>query len=80
VVSNTGSSAISGWKLGWTWSGSPQITSLWNGVLSQSGSSVSVTNASYNAAIAPGSSVTVGFVANGTSTAPSGLTLNGASC
>jgi hypothetical protein len=80
TVSNTGSSAISGWKLGWTWTGSPQITSLWNGVASQSGSSVSVTNASYNATISPGSSVTVGFVANGTSATPSGLTLNGASC
>jgi hypothetical protein len=80
TVSNTGSSAISGWKLGWTWTGSPQITSLWNGVASQSGSSVSVNNASYNATISPGSSVTVGFVANGTSATPSGLTLNGASC
>jgi hypothetical protein len=80
VVSNTGSSAISGWKLGWSWSGSPQITSLWNGVVSQSGSTVSVTNAPYNSTISPGSSVTVGFVANGANATPSGLTLNGASC
>jgi Glycosyl hydrolase family 12/Cellulose binding domain len=80
VVANSGTTAISGWKLAWTFPGSQQISSLWNGVVTQSGSSVSVANASYDATISPGSSVTVGFTANGTSAAPSGLTLNGASC
>jgi hypothetical protein len=70
VVTNTGTSTKNGWKLGWTQPSGTTITNLWNGVLSQSGSSVTVTNASYNGSLAPNSSVTVGFTANGSSGSP----------
>jgi endoglucanase len=74
VISDTGSSAVSAWRAAWTWPGSQQITNGWNGVFAQSGTSVTVTNASYNGNIAPGGSVTIGFTANGT--APSTLAVN----
>jgi cellulose 1,4-beta-cellobiosidase len=82
VIKNTGSAAVNGWTLAWTFPGDQKITQLWNGSYAQSGEAVRVTNASYNAAIAPGSTVTVGFTGTFTSndTSPSAFTLNGASC
>jgi hypothetical protein len=75
VVKNTGSGTLNGWKLGWTYPGNQHISSLWNGVLSQSGAAVTVGNASYNASIAPGGTATVGFTAtySGTNTAPASI-------
>ena len=66
TVTNTGSSSLSGWQLGWTLPGDQKINSLWNGSYTQSGQQVAVTPASYNGTIAPGSSVTVGFTATDT--------------
>jgi hypothetical protein len=76
VVTNTGSSALNGWKLGWTFPGTQSVDDLWNGDSSQSGADVTVTNASYNAKLTPGASTTVGFIAtdSGTNTAPSSIT------
>jgi hypothetical protein len=75
VVKNTGSGTLNGWKLGWTYPGNQQISSLWNGVLSQSGAAVTVGNASYNASIASGGTVTAGFTGtySGTNTAPASI-------
>jgi cellulose 1,4-beta-cellobiosidase len=82
VVKNTGSSTINGWTLAWAFPGDQKITQLWNGSYTQSGEAVRVTNASYDAAIPPGSTVTVGFTGTFTSndTSPSAFTLNGTSC
>ena len=82
VIKNTGGSAINGWTLAWTFPGDQKITQLWNGSYTQSGEAVRVTNASYNAAIAPGGTVTVGFTGTFTSndTSPSAFTLNGTPC
>jgi beta-glucosidase len=63
-VVNPGSSPLSSWKVTWSQSG-VTVSSLWNGVLSQSGSSFSVTNAPYNGSVAPGASTSFGFTANG---------------
>ena len=82
VIKNTGSTTINGWTLAWTFPGDQKITQLWNGSYTQSGEAVRVTNASYNAAIPPGSTATVGFTGTFTSndTSPSAFTLNGTSC
>ncbi len=82
VIGNTGSSAVSSWSLGFTFPGDQKITSNFNGGFSQSGESATLTNASYNGAIAPGGSVTVGFQGTWTSSdaAPTSFTLNGATC
>jgi len=71
VVKNTGSGTLNGWRLGWTFPGNQAITSLWNGSYTQSGASVSVTNASYDGTLAPGGTATVGFTATGSSASPS---------
>jgi cellulose 1,4-beta-cellobiosidase len=75
VVTNTGSAPLNGWQLGWTFPGSQAVSNLWNGTDTQSGDKVTVTNASYNATLAPGASATVGFTAtdSGSDTAPSSV-------
>jgi acetylxylan esterase len=82
TVGNTGTSPISGWKLAFTFPGDQKITSAWNATVSQSGESVTATNVSYNAAISPGASTSLGLQGTWTSndTAPSGFTVNGTAC
>ncbi|MFB7676522.1 cellulose binding domain-containing protein [Kitasatospora purpeofusca] len=55
-VANTGPAAIQRWQLRWTWPGAATVSDFWNGPLSQQGRAVTVTNADYNGALAPGSS------------------------
>jgi Glycosyl hydrolase family 12/Cellulose binding domain len=74
VVTNTGSGTLNGWQLGWTFPDSDTISSLWNGTYTQSGSNVTVTNASYDGTLAPGATATVGFTATGNSGTPSSVT------
>ncbi|MBV9857404.1 MAG: glycoside hydrolase family 11 protein [Streptosporangiaceae bacterium] len=82
TISNTGTSAISGWTLNFTFPGDQHITSAWNGAASQSGENATLTNASYNGTIAPGGNTSVGFQGTWTSSdaAPSSFTLNGTAC
>lgn len=80
-IQNTGTVALNGWTLSWTFPGSQQITQLWNGAMTQTGAVVSVTNLSYNASIAPGASYNdAGFIANGTSGLPTNFAINGTPC
>ncbi|MEU0205014.1 cellulase family glycosylhydrolase [Streptomyces canus] len=60
-VTNAGSTALSSWKVTWTWPGSQKVTSMWNASYTQTGSTVTATNASHNGAVAVGSSATFGF-------------------
>jgi cellulose 1,4-beta-cellobiosidase len=76
VVRNTGSSALNGWRIGWTLPGGEAITNLWNGTLTQSGQAVTVTNASYNAAVPAGGTVTVGFTATTTNSSNSPISVS----
>jgi hypothetical protein len=70
VTVTAGSSAINGWAVKWSLSSGQAITQLWSGTLSTSGSAVTVTNASYNGALAAGTSTTFGFLASGTPSTP----------
>ena len=81
-ITNTGSSPINGWTLKFTFPGNQQVTQGWNGVYSQSGSNVTVTNASYNGSIPPGATVNPGFNGSwsGSNPSPTAFTLNGAAC
>ncbi|WP_310968099.1 MULTISPECIES: cellulose-binding domain-containing protein [unclassified Amycolatopsis] len=81
TVTNLGS-PVTGWQVGWTFSGNERITQLWNGTPAQSGAQVSVTNASWNGAVATGGTVSFGFNATsgGSPAAPSAFTLNGVAC
>ncbi|WP_266384742.1 cellulase family glycosylhydrolase [Streptomyces canus] len=60
-VTNSGSTALSSWKVTWTWPGSQKVTSLWNASYTQTGSTVTATNASHNGAVAVGASASFGF-------------------
>jgi cellulose 1,4-beta-cellobiosidase len=80
-IQNTGAVPLNGWTLTWTFPGSQQVASLWNGNATQSGAAVTVTNLSYNASIAPGASYNdVGFTANGPSGVPPSFSINGTPC
>jgi cellulase/cellobiase CelA1 len=70
ITVTAGSSAISSWTLKWTLASGQTITQLWNGALTTSGTSVTVTNLSYNGSIAAGGNTTLGFVANGSPSTP----------
>lgn len=84
TITNTGSTAINGWSLGFSFPNGQTITQLWNGSYTQSGSAVTITNVSYNASIPAGQALSSspGFNGswNGTNTAPSAFTLNGQAC
>ncbi|MBP5873850.1 cellulase family glycosylhydrolase [Streptomyces scabiei] len=82
VIRNTGTAAVDGWTLRWTFPGSQRVSSLWGGTAAQSGAAVTVTAASYTAKIPAAGSVTLGFTASrgATNPAPTAFSLNGASC
>ncbi|MFD8300756.1 endo-1,4-beta-xylanase [Streptomyces sp. NPDC059690] len=60
TVSCSGAS-LSSWKANWTFGAGQQITQAWNATCTQTGSSVSCANASYNGSVPDGGSVTFGF-------------------
>ncbi|NIL51394.1 cellulase family glycosylhydrolase [Streptomyces sp. 2BBP-J2] len=82
VVRNTGSTAVDGWTLRWTFPDGQRITSLWGGTVTQSGAEVSVAAAPYTATIPPSGAVSLGFTGSraGTNTDPTVFLLNGAAC
>jgi endoglucanase len=82
TVKNTGAAPVQGWKLEWAFPGDQRITSLWNGVLTQSGQMARVTDAGYNAGIPAGGNVALGFQASysGANLRPGTIALNGKSC
>ncbi|MFB9609531.1 cellulose binding domain-containing protein, partial [Kutzneria kofuensis] len=65
VTVTAGSAAVNGWTVRWTLDGQT-ITQVWNGTLTATGSSVSISNASYNGSLPAAGSTTFGFLANGT--------------
>ncbi|MDG4798089.1 PHB depolymerase family esterase [Micromonospora sp. WMMD1082] len=82
TITNTGATAVNGWNLAFTLPGGQNITSGWNATYSPTSGAVTARNVSYNAAIAPNGSVTIGFQANhsGNTAAPASFTLNDTPC
>jgi endoglucanase len=60
-VTNTGTTAIGSWKVTWTWSGSQQITTIWNASYTQTGATVTAVNAAHNGGVPVGGSASFGF-------------------
>jgi hypothetical protein len=71
-----------GWTVTFSFANGQTVTQAWNSVITQSASQVTARNASYNAAVAPGASVSFGFngAHTGTNTDPAEFTVNGTAC
>lgn len=83
-ITNTGTTAINGWSLQFSFANGQTITQLWNGNFTQSGANVTITNLSYNGSLSPGATLSSspGFNGswNGSNTSPTAFTLNGQAC
>jgi len=81
-ITNTGTTAINGWTLAFTFPGDQHITNSWSSTFQQTGTSASLKDAGYNATIPPGGNVSFGFQGTWTTNdaAPASFTLNGAVC
>jgi hypothetical protein len=81
-ITNTGTSTVDGWTLGFSFAGNQRITSAWNAVVAQNGTAVTARDASYNRTIAPGASTAFGFQGtySGSNPSPTAFTLNGTAC
>jgi hypothetical protein len=82
TVANTGTSAINGWTLAFSFPGDQHITSAWNATVSQNGNAVSAANVGYNGTIAPGGNTSFGFQGTWASndSNPTAFKLNGSAC
>ncbi len=85
TIKNTGATATHGWKLEFDLPSGQKLSSAWGGSAAVSGPSgpsgqhVTVSAASWNTDLAPGSVTVVGFVASG-SGSPTGCLIDGVSC
>ena len=70
TITNTETSATTGWTVTWQIPSGQQITSSWNAVTSQSGQSETATSEPYNGAIAPTASTSFGLQGSGSVTVP----------
>jgi hypothetical protein len=84
TITNSTSSALTTWQVGFALPAGSSVTSLWNGTETSSsngaaGRSYTVTPADWNARVPAGASISFGFEVSGTGQ-PSGCTINGAAC
>jgi hypothetical protein len=81
-LSNTGSSAWTGWSLGWTFPNAQTVSQTWNAESTQSGATVTAKNVGWNANVAAGSSVSFGFTGSwsGTNGKPTAFKLGDQNC
>lgn len=76
------STALSSWTLTFDFASGQKVTQGWNAKWSQSGTTVTAVNESYNGALGTGASVSAGFLASrsGTNAVPTTFRLNGTTC
>jgi cellulose 1,4-beta-cellobiosidase len=74
VTVTAGSSAVHGWRVGWTWGGGQQVSSAWNATVNQSGSSVTASNLDWNGSLGAGASTSFGFQGTGSGAVAPALT------
>jgi hypothetical protein len=80
VITNHGSSAVTGWQVVVTLPGD-RVDTVWNADWEYGGGdSVIMTAAPYDQAIGPGASQSVNFVAQGGTTEPTSCTFDGSAC
>jgi cellulase/cellobiase CelA1 len=76
TITNTGTAAITGWTVIYSYAGSQTLANGWNGTWTESGKTVTVANESYNGALAAGATTTAGanFNYSDTNAAPTSVT------
>ncbi|WP_405100221.1 chitinase [Micromonospora sp. NBC_01412] len=79
TITNGGATAISAWTVTFDLPAGTAVGSYWDALLTTSGQRYTFTNRSWNGGIAPGASVSFGFLATG-SGSPTNCQLNGAPC
>ncbi len=81
TVTNLGA-PITAWTLSYSYAGNQTLANGWNGNWTQSGKTVTVTNASYNGSLATGGTAVPGaqFAYSGTNVNPTSFVLNGQQC
>ncbi|WP_097323911.1 cellulose-binding domain-containing protein [Paractinoplanes atraurantiacus] len=62
TVKNTGTAAITGWTVGWSFTAGQALTNAWGTTATQSGTTVTARNAGYNGTLAAGAGTTFGFL------------------
>jgi hypothetical protein len=84
VTITNNSAALSGWSLGFDFAGGQKVTQGWNAKWSQSGTTVTAGNESYNGSLPTGASVSAGFLASrpasGSNAVPTSFRLDGTTC
>jgi len=80
ITNNT--AAVSGWNLTFDLAGGQKVSQGWNAKWSQSGTTVTAANESYNGQLGSGASVSAGFIASwsGSNAVPTAFKLNGTLC
>ncbi|WP_216589883.1 cellulose binding domain-containing protein [Streptomyces brasiliscabiei] len=81
-LSNTGTSAWTGWSLGWAFPDGQTVSQIWNAAHTQSGPAVTARNIGWNGNVAAGASVGFGFTGSwsGTNGKPTAFKLGDQSC
>jgi len=64
VKVTAGGSAISSWKVVWTFANGQTVSQSWGGKATQSGAVVTATNEAWNGALGAGASTNLGFIAS----------------
>lgn len=82
TIKNTGTTAVNGWTLTWSFANGQTLVNGWNATLTQTGANVSAKDLGWNAAIATGGTASFGFQGSysGTNAKPAVFKLNGTTC
>jgi endoglucanase len=82
TITNLGTSPVNGWTLTYSYTGNQTLQQGWNGVWSQSGKKVSVTNTTWNGTLPANGTASVGanFSYSGNNAKPTDFAVNGVAC
>jgi cellulase/cellobiase CelA1 len=81
-IANIGAGPIEGWTISWTFNGNQKVRDMWNARFGQTGASVLVRDADWNAKLPENTTAYFGFIADysGENSAPADVMLNGFPC
>ena len=79
TITNGGTTTVNGWTIQFDLPAGTVVTTYWDALLTANGNHDTFTNRSWNGTVAPGASVSFGFLGSGPGS-PANCTLNGAGC